>query len=837
MSQTTAPADLGPDRQRLIERLLAQKGISVASPQRIARRATSGPCALSFAQERLWFLDQLEPGSPSYNLFSAARLEGELDPGVLRRSLDEIVRRHEILRTTFVSEAGRPLQTVHEPRPLGLAERDLSHLPEAAREAEWRSLAHAEARTPFDLARGPLLRVALVRTAPAEHLLLLTMHHIVSDGWSMNVLLKEVAALYDAFRRGRPSPLPELPIQYADFALWQRGWLAGAELQSRLDYWKARLAGAPPVLELPADRPRPAVMSYRGAALNFKIPHDLAAALRELSHREGVTLFILMLAAFKTLLSRYARQEDVVVGVDVANRGRVEVEPLVGFFINMLVMRSSLAGDPTFRELLGRVREAAIGAYAHQDVPFEKLVEELKPERSLNVSPLFQVVFNFQTAPEQELGLDGLRLSFVQPEAESARFDLSLFVFERRGELHGAWRYSTDLFDAARVERMARHFENLLRSVTRQPDARLSALEILGEEERRRQAETRDVRKASNFQKFKSTAPKARSLAQSELVRTSPLGHGSPLPLVVEPNVADLDLRLWAASNRALVDELLLKHGAILFRDFGVREAELGRVTEAVSGGLLPYDEPSSPRTEVNPNVYTSTDYPATQSIPLHNELSYSLRWPAKVCFLCVTAPRSGGETPVAYSREVLALIDPALREEFTRRGVMYVRNYGEGLGLPWRHVFRTDERAEVEEYCRRAGIEAEWKGDDRLRTRQVRPAVLSHPRTGEALWFNQAHAFHVSGLEPAVRRSLQSLFADDEMPNNAFFGDGSPIADAAVEEINRAYRRAEVAFPWREGDLLLVENMLAAHGRRPFEGPRKILVAMAEPTGRPTTQ
>ncbi|HEX8354572.1 MAG TPA: condensation domain-containing protein, partial [Pyrinomonadaceae bacterium] len=390
------------------------------------------------------------------------------------------------LRTSFAAGAGRPAQVVSPEACVPLPLVDLSALPQDVREAEARRLAALEARVPFDLARGPVLRCTLLRLAGLEHAALLTMHHIVSDAWSMGVLVKEVASLYAADVEGRESPLAELPVQYADYAAWQREWLRGEVLEEQLSYWRGQLAGAPPVLELPTDRPRPVVQTHRAGRVSFALPTGLSRELKELSRREGATLFMTLLAGFDLLLARHAGQSDVVVGTSIAGRGRLETEPLIGFFVNTLALRARLHDDLTFAGLLRRVRETTLGAFAHQDVPFEKLVEELQPERSLGHTPLFQVMFVLQNAPQEEPALPGVRLSRMGETPAGAKFDLTLTMAERDGGLSATFEYAADLFDAETVERMAGHLRTLLAAAATRPDARLSELPLLTEEERRR---------------------------------------------------------------------------------------------------------------------------------------------------------------------------------------------------------------------------------------------------------------------------------------------------------------------------------------------------------------
>ncbi|MEW5931882.1 MAG: condensation domain-containing protein, partial [Gemmatimonadota bacterium] len=392
----------------LAARVEALRSAGVAAAPPIERVPRTGPLPLSFAQQRLWVVDRLDPGGATYNMPYALRLRGVLDMSALRAALDALVERHETLRTTFAEQDGRPVQVIQPPALVALTELDLRDRPGAEREPYAEHLAVEEALFPFDLARGPLLRCTLLRLGEDDHVLCFTMHHIVSDGWSMQVLVREVSALYAAFARGEEPRLPELPVQYADFAVWQRDWLSGETLEEQIGFWKTRLSGAPPVLEIPTDRPRGAGNSPYAARQPLQVPPETSRALRALSRREGTTLFMTLLAAWQGLLGRYAGQDDVVVGSAIAGRNRHEVEGLIGFFVNMLPLRADLSGDPSWTELLGRVRETALAAYDHQDLPFERLVEELAVERSLVHSPVFQVIFSLNRADarEERLSLD-----------------------------------------------------------------------------------------------------------------------------------------------------------------------------------------------------------------------------------------------------------------------------------------------------------------------------------------------------------------------------------------------------------------------------------------------
>ncbi|MBI3457316.1 MAG: amino acid adenylation domain-containing protein [Candidatus Rokubacteria bacterium] len=477
-------AGLSPEKRALLERRLMELVAAGAGRQAIPRRGAGLP-RLSFAQERLWFLDRLEPDRAVYNIARAARLRGRLDEGALRQALEAIVGRHEALRTTFAEREGEPAQVIAEAGPVALPVIDLRGGAGAERDGEVRHIAAEEARRPFDLVRGPLLRAALLHLGDEAHVLLLTMHHIVSDGWSLGVLNRELGELYGAFSTGRPARLPELPIQYADYAEWQRRWLQGAVLEAQLAYWRRQLAGAPAVLELPSDRPHPALQTYRGARHVVEFPGTLADGLAALSRRAGVTLFMTLLAGFQALLHRYTGQKDIVVGSPVAARTRTETEGLIGLFVNTLALRADLSGDPTFWELLGRVREVALGAYAHQDLPFEKLVEELNPARDLSRTPVFQVMFQLQNAPLPALALPGLTVSPLKVHSGTAKFDLTLTVDVRERGLRGVVEHNTDLFDGGTIGRMMGHFQRLLAGLVADPSMRVSRLPLLSDTERR----------------------------------------------------------------------------------------------------------------------------------------------------------------------------------------------------------------------------------------------------------------------------------------------------------------------------------------------------------------
>jgi len=782
---------------------------------------------LSFAQQRLWFQHQLDPDRASYHLSAAVRLRGKLNVAALRQSFEAVVQRHEVLRTRFVAVEGNPVQEIVTAVKLPFERVDLQSLPEGDREAEVQRLSTATAQAPFNLEQPPLLRLHLLQLSPTEHILLLTLHHIIADAWAMGVLIQEIKTHYQQISHPSPSLPPPLPLQYADFALWQRQWLRGEALHRQLDYWRQRLQGSSPMLKLPT-RPQSSALAFQGETHEFQLTPTLTELVRSLSRQEGTTLFMTLLAAFQTLLYRYTQQDDLVIGTDVANRTRQATEGLIGFFVNLLVLRTDLSGNPSFSELLRRVREVTLDAYAHQDLPFEKLVEALCPDRQLSHTPLFQVLFVLQNAPMPPLELPGLVLEPLAIATETAKFDLALFLQDTEQGLVGTWRYNAALFHPDLIRQMSQRFDSLLNQIVAQPETRLNRFELLTDEERTQQVMDKTEQKARRLQQFMQVKPKAVS-SQQELVRADLLQPGQTLPLLLQPALKDLDVIEWAKTHRDFLEAKLVEHGSILLRGFNTPTVkEFEAVAQVVCSELFA-EYGDLPREGVSGKVYGSTPYPADQAILFHHESSHLHHWPQKICFYCVQPAQQGGETPIADARRVYQFLSPELRDRFLHKQLRYIRNYTRGLDVSWQDFFQTGDRTVVEAYCRQAGIEWEWRPNDGLRTVQVRPAIAQHPKTGEWLFFNQIFLHHLSCLEPAVQDSLLSLFGADNLPRQVEYGDGTPIEAADIEAIQAIYQRVTVQFPWQQGDILLLDNMLTAHSRDPFVGSRKIVVAMGE--------
>ncbi len=500
--------NLSPEKRALVELMLKEKGVDVLGSKIVPQGRATNKFPLSFGQQRLWFLDQLDPGTPLYNNPAAVILKGNANIAALEQALNIIVQRHEVLRTTFATENDQPIQVIHQEMPIKLEQIDLRHLPASEREVAAMNLAKEKAQLPFDLTTGPLFRVTLMQLAEQEYLMLLVMHHIVSDGWSLSIFIQEVAILYKVLVAGLPSPLPELSVQYADFAVWQRQWMQGKVLEEQLAYWRQQLAGVPPVLNLPLDHPRPSYQTAHGATYFFNFSSQLRQAIEALAKKEDVTRFMIYLAAFDAFLYRITQQEDICVGTPIAGRNRKETESLIGFFVNTLVMRTQLGGNPTVRELLKRVKTAAVGAYEHQDIPFETLVEKLQPERDMAISPFFQAMFVHLDTTAQTLRLPDITIEPRQIDSGTAKFDLTFVIEENEEKLAGQIVYNTDLFEPETIERMAEQFQILFAGLVKDVEQRISDLPLLTE------AEQVQILKTWNRAPQEFHAPQSKSISE-----------------------------------------------------------------------------------------------------------------------------------------------------------------------------------------------------------------------------------------------------------------------------------------------------------------------------------
>jgi len=789
-------------------------------PLRPVERRDAMP--LSPAQQRLWLVDRLSGGGSAYVMAASLLLTGELDGVALETALNAVVARHEVLRTAYPERDEEPATVAAPALFVPLPLEDLSGLPPMERAACAQALAEEDARTPFDLATGPLLRARLLRMEPGRHRLLFAMHHIVADGWSVGVLCQDLAIAYRAALAGRAPDWAPLPVQYADYAVWQRSLLSGERLAKLTGFWRERLSGAPTALALPTDRPRPPVAATQGGSLRLALDPALLARVEEWARRRGATGFMALLAAFTAMLHAETGMDDLLVGTDTAGRPDPALEGLVGFFVNVVPLRSRLEPGDSFDSLLDRTGRMALDAFDHDALPFDRIVEAVGVPRDRSRNPLVQVLFVLQNTPGQNasggpLELPGLTIEQSQPTDRQSKFDMALFLEPERTAagpaLAADWVFASALFDPATVQRFHRNWVALLERAVADPSQPIRPnTDSAGQE----------------FHPMDQTRRASASPTSDASVRRSFPMPGSEFPIMLEPATPDLDPAAWARDNRGLIDGLLLRHGAILFRGFALPDPQsFEAFAEAMEPTGLFGSYGDLPKKEGGRNTYRSTPYPERQMILYHNESSHLERWPRKQWFFAEQVAPVGGCTPIVDCREMLKRLPADLVATLEARGLLYVRTFTPRLDVGWRDFFKTDDRAAVAARCAAGGIDLRWLDDETPQTRTRGPAVIRHPLTGERSFFNQLQLHHPACLEPDLREDLLDLVGVDRLPRNVLFGDGETIPDETMALIGETYEACAVRFQWLRGDAVMVDNMLTAHARDPFEGPRRIVVAM----------
>ncbi|GAA0573334.1 amino acid adenylation domain-containing protein [Halomonas salifodinae] len=772
---------------------------------------------LSSAQQRVWLMQQLDPSDSSFNMSSSVRLRGDLDVAALERSLQRLVRRHAILRTTYHQRQGEVRQRIHDSLPVALQ-------PLVSSEAQWTSHARDLARRPFDLSGDAPLRAALYRLGESEHVLQLVIHHIASDGWSGAVLVDDLIEGYEAYRQGRRPAEDELDIQYVDYAAWQGSEAMQARQRQGLAFWRRRLAGVPAQVPLPFDFPRPERDAGAGAGLDFRLPAATLGRLKAFQRDSGVSPFMLLLTCYAAVLQRETQGRDLVIGTDVANREHPATESLVGFFVNLLALRIRLQPEWSFREQALRVREVCLEAFAWQDTPFEQVVECLDLPRQANRNPLLQTLFVLDNTPRRQRRLERLEVTPLSGEQQHSKFDMALFASEDGEALNLRWVYRTSLFRHATVERLRDTFLALLDAALAAPDSPIDALTPPPKRAAAMSSDNPLQRKMSKLGKLRQGRP-ATAVAPIE---TRPLSEGSRFPLQVVLHDRELAPAVWAEANRDTVEAWLREHGGILFRGFDLpTPADFERFCQALCPALYGHYG-DLPKKEGGNNIYESTPYPQDRMILFHNESAHQHRWPRRQWFYCQTPAARGGATPIVDSRRVYRELPTWLQDKLRRKQLMYVRNFSSNLDVSWQHFFQTEARDEVERICRESHIEFQWRGANDLHTRQVCPAVILHPLTGDASFFNQVQLYHPAFLDADIREQFLKG-GDAVLPRQVFYGDGSELEDDAIAAISAAYERCAVRFDWQRGDVVMLDNMLAAHARDPFEGERRIVVAMGD--------
>ncbi|WP_042673993.1 non-ribosomal peptide synthetase, partial [Variovorax sp. CF313] len=787
---------------------------------------------LSPAQQRLWLVNRLSDASDgkhaAYNISAALRLSGALDVDLVRATLDAVVQRHEVLRTWFPeNDDGDPVARIAPGSDLVVAQTDLSHLQAELQARAMHDALAAHAGTAFDLATRPAFAAAVLRLQPEEHVLMLCVHHIVFDGWSEAVFIQDFMAIYAALREGRDSPLAPLAIQYADYADWHHRKLA-QNLARDAAFWRSYLEAAPALSTLRPDHARPPVASAAGDTVGIEIGHELAQALRGLAREQKTSLYVLLLSAFLLVLHRQAASDDLVVGTDVAGRDHPALEELIGFFVGVVPLRSRLAPALPFVQWLSRVKESTLSAFEHQDVPFDQIVELVGAPRSRQHSPLVQVLFVMQNMPEGRFEIPGVVIEPIPRPGTTSKFDLAVFVRENESGLRAEWTFASSLYLRETIERASTAWRGLLQQVVAAPNGMLEGFVIPSNTERNTMPSTSPA--PGKLQKLKKFTAKDRNAqaAPRSPVRTSFLSDQRAFPLVIEATGSDIDAVAWAREQGAYIEASLGKHGGILLRNFGLRTPQEFEAFAEVIEPELYGGYGDLPKKEGGRNTYRSTPYPERQMILYHNESSHLDRWPRKQWFFCELPSPVGGATPIVDCREMLRLLPAGMVAEFERKELMYVRTFVPRFDVSWKDFFKTESKAEVETRLALAGTAWRWLDEDTLQTRTRCPAVITHPVTGERVFFNQIQLHHASCLEADVREDLLAMAGGLEyLPRHVTYGDGTPIDDETMAVVGRAYEACAVRFDWRQGDVVMLDNMLAAHARDPYEGPRKIVVAM----------
>ncbi|NJO51662.1 MAG: hypothetical protein HC840_22085 [Leptolyngbyaceae cyanobacterium RM2_2_4] len=776
---------------------------------------------LSPVQQGILFHTLYAADSELYGTQLTYTLRGALNKSALQQTWQQLIERHPVFRTAFLWDLDQPLQRVRQQVPLPWQSHDWRSQTPEEQQAQLTAFLQRDRARGFDLNVAPVMRLTLIRLADQVYEFVWSSHHLLLDGWSLPLVFNEIFTLYTALCRGQ-SPTTTSSRPYRDYI----AWLQMQDLATAERFWRSLLQGFKAIQFNPsALLSNGSQTSSQSFAIQTKpLSHQTTQTLQALAHHHRLTLNTLVQGAWAMVLSHISGANDVVFGVTSAGRpiDLTNAESSIGMFINTLPARVLVDAQAPLVPWLQQLQAQQLQARQYEYTPLRQIQQWINWPTA---TPLFESLVVFENYPADIASPqlpDGLEIQNVRSVVNNS-YPLTVRI------LPGQELTLQLMYDAARFK--ANGMTDWLEQLT----ALLLQIASLDTEPDTPLARLLDTvfkpKPVASPLAFKNRRRKLVSVSADELVQVTDLQPGSALPMVIQPSDQALRLTDWAKSHRAWIESQLYQRGGILFRGFQVQGAEdFGELMQAIAHELMTYTYRSTPRTHVHGQVYTSTEYPANRSIPLHNEMAYASQYPAKIAFYCVQPAQQGGETPIADSRRVFAGIDPAIRSQFQHHGVLYVRNYGSGLDLPWQNVFQTDQRSVVEDYCRHANIDFEWWGNDQLQTRQVCPAIATHAQTGESVWFNQAHLFHVSSLEPDVQQSLITELSCQTLPRNAYYGDGSAIEDSVLASIRQVYVQETILFPWQAGDVLLLDNLLTAHGRRPFVGPRTVLAGMADP-------
>lgn len=827
-----------PTIRGLAERLAsAHEAVLPRAAMQIEAIPRGGPLPLSPMQRRLWLVDRLAGAEnlsarAAYNISAGLQILGTVDHDVLRRAIQAIVDRHEVLRTVFQEdEDGEPAALIRPEMPLDIPVVEIPGGDPAGQWAQYHAMFDAFAKTPLSLSQGPLIKATIVRMAEREHVLVLVVHHIVFDGWSIAVFARELGDFYAKLLAGEEGVSQPLAVQYADYAAWYEQALRSPRFTAQADFWRGYLDGAPRASGVRSDFDRPEEASHVGDAVRLDMAQPLVEALSQRARACDTSLFTLLYAAFALFLHQVSGDSDLVIGTDVAGRRHPDLEQLLGFFVNVVPLRSRMqdqGGD--FAGWLEKAKQSTLAAMDHQETPFDQIVEMSGVPRVRGRNPLVQVLFVLQNTPQVQFSIADASVEVLPQRVHESKFDLALFATENAGAISVQWVYATELYRRDTVEKLAAAWHSMLQRIATQPAQALRDLVPSDSFIPTREYKSMDIaasaRKLDKLGKLGLGKARARP-AGLPGVRTSFLEEGREFPIVLHADSDELDTVAWAKEHGTYIEGLVAKHGGILFRDFGLKTPQdFEAFAEAIEPELYgSYGD--LPKKEGGKKTYRSTPYPEKQMILYHNESSHLDRWPRKQWFFCELPSPVGGATPIVDCREMLRRLPRDLVSEFERKDLLYVRTFTPGLDVSWQDFYKTDDRGGVERRLAAAGIAWHWLDSDTLQTRTPCPAVITHPWTGERVFFNQIQLHHIACLEAQVREDLLETAGLDRLPRHVTYGDGSPISDEVIATIGRVYEECAVRFQWRQGDVVMLDNMLAAHARDPYEGPRKIVVAM----------